>query len=421
PRKDEEVWFEDGNLILATATVQFRVYRGLLVRHSLVFKDMLSLPQPPDSDALPKCTQCVPVITIPVADSPQDLRHFLKALTGNCLLYVTEDGMHPTYHEISSLIRMSHKYQCETILERCMKYMSSFYHDDFELWRNDEEVFSPPGFERIHSIGVVNLARLVGADKWLPGALMGCCMLGAELIDGFQREDGTRETLSLDDLGRCYLGRANLVEANATATLKLLRQTLSPDCRRPERCEPTLRQLLGDLADIEQHKKTVFNLRWDWSWTPYVDRQDVERELCWECYRMLGKHGRQKEIHAEIYERLPEMMGVKVERWGVPDPAPQPEEAPQDDAVGAAPTPAPPAGGIPVPPLVIPPPQPIIIQPPQNAPPPPPLPPPIVIPPAMHVVIPPPLMAQGHWQAPPPPPVQPAVPVVIIPPAAPGP
>ena len=325
---------------------------------------------------------------------------------------------------------MAHKYQCETLLERCMKYMSSFYHDDFTLWRNDEAVFSPPRFDRIHCIGVVNLARLLGADKWLPGALMACCMLGAELFDGFVREDGTRETLSLDDLGRCYLGRANLVEANATATLKLLKQTLSPDCVRPERCEPTLRKLLADLANVDEHKKTIFNLRWDWSWTPYVDRQDVERDLCWDCYRMLGKQGRQKEIHNDIYARLPELMNVKVDRWGMPDAVET--EAPQDDADGTAPAPTAPAVGMPV----VPPP--IIVQPPQVAHPPP---APIIIPPAMPFVILPPIQppqvvpagppqvamgppAVAQAQAPPPP--QPPLPaaagvIIIPPPAAPGP
>ena len=88
PPKDEELWFDDGNLILTTSTMQFRVYRGLLTAQSLVFRDMLSLPQPPDSETSSKCTYCASVVTIPVADSPWDLRHFLKFMTGNGLLYV---------------------------------------------------------------------------------------------------------------------------------------------------------------------------------------------------------------------------------------------------------------------------------------------------------------------------------------------
>ncbi len=88
-RKDEELWFEDGNLILTTPTVRFRVYRGLLVAHSPVFRDMLSLPQPPEATPPSKCANCMPIVTLPLFDSPSDLHHFLKTLTARGLLYVT--------------------------------------------------------------------------------------------------------------------------------------------------------------------------------------------------------------------------------------------------------------------------------------------------------------------------------------------
>ena len=143
---------------------------------------------------------------------------------------------------------MGHKYQCDKIVNRCVEYLKRYYHDDFSLWRNDEAVFSPPKFKPIHNIGVVNLARLLGADVMLPGALMGCCMLDMEIVEGFAREDGTREMLSLEDLGRCYLGRAKLLEANAEATLKLLKQSVASGCQRPERCEATMRKILNELT-----------------------------------------------------------------------------------------------------------------------------------------------------------------------------
>ncbi len=337
---------------------------------------------------------------------------------------------------------MAHKYQCEALLERCMQYMSAFYHDDFPLWQTDGAVFSPRKFERIHCIGVVNLARLLGADKWLPGALMGCCMLGAEIVDGFMREDGTRETLSLEDLARCYLGRANLMEANAIATLKLLKQTVSPTCRRPERCEQALRHILSELANEADDKTTpLTRLRWDFGWMDFVDRTDVERDLCWECRRMLGKDGRQKDVEREIYERLPEMMGVKVDRWGLPEPEPagdtdntDPDPAAAQGPATVVPPPVPAPIVIQPPPAVMqqvpaPAPPPVVIQQPPGAPPanvnlppqhvpaaqlpipppvqaPPPGPPAIVVPPVVPQVIPGPV------------PAQPAVPVVA---AAPGP
>ncbi|KAI0752020.1 hypothetical protein C8Q74DRAFT_1211638 [Fomes fomentarius] len=363
PQRDEELWMEDGNLILVTASVQFRVYRGPLIGQSLVFRDMLSLPQPAEHPASKhsSCADCIPCITIPLSDSPEDLRHFLRVMTGQSTCF---GGLHPTFDEISALVRMGNKYQCDKLVNRCVEYLKRYYHDDFDLWRNDEAVFSPPNFKPIHNIGVVNLARLLGVDVILPGALMGCCMLGMEIVEGFTREDGTREMLSLEDLGRCYLGRANLLEANAEATLKLMKQSLAPGCRRPERCEPTIRKILHGLAEGSQN--VLFSLRWDWSWTPFIEREDKERDLCSECFKMLGKRGRQKEIHRAIFDKLPSLMGIKVERWGLPPveseseaqdpPPPDPTTVTAPAAQAAAPAPAPvapagvaPAGHAPVP------------------------------------------------------------------------
>ena len=44
--RSEEVWFDDGNIILVAENKAFRVHRSMLVRHSQVFKDLFELSQP---------------------------------------------------------------------------------------------------------------------------------------------------------------------------------------------------------------------------------------------------------------------------------------------------------------------------------------------------------------------------------------
>ena len=41
--RDSALWLEDGNIVLIVQDVEFRVYAGLLIKHSVVFGDMLSL------------------------------------------------------------------------------------------------------------------------------------------------------------------------------------------------------------------------------------------------------------------------------------------------------------------------------------------------------------------------------------------
>ena len=207
---------------------------------------------------------------------------------------------------------MAHKYQCEKLLEHCTTYLKRFYHDSFDGWRDNSTCMSPPRFERIHAIGVVNLARLLGHPKMLPGALMACCLLETEIADGFEREDGTRETLTPEDLARCMVGRAKLLEANVRATLRILHPEVHPDCLRRDTCAGVLVGMLKKLED----GTVLYSFRWDWTWTAYVEWADTRRELCPRCFDMLGKGGRQKEQHLDIFGKLPDMMGVKVDHWG---------------------------------------------------------------------------------------------------------
>ena len=43
-QRDAQFWYEDGTVILVVHDVEFRVYKGVLVQHSLFFRDMFSLP-----------------------------------------------------------------------------------------------------------------------------------------------------------------------------------------------------------------------------------------------------------------------------------------------------------------------------------------------------------------------------------------
>lgn len=81
-----------------------------------------------------------------------------------------------TYHKLSALIRIGHKYQMDHLVHQSLDYLRTMYPDDWSvcskgtpMWRLGQ-----------YSIGVVNLARLTGAHHLLPCALMQCCSLGLE-------------------------------------------------------------------------------------------------------------------------------------------------------------------------------------------------------------------------------------------------
>lgn len=69
------VWFEDGNVILiAAGSAAFKVHRGQLERHSEVFRDMFSIPQPKGQVLLDGC------LFVELHDCPSHVFHLMTAL-----------------------------------------------------------------------------------------------------------------------------------------------------------------------------------------------------------------------------------------------------------------------------------------------------------------------------------------------------
>jgi hypothetical protein len=100
----ETLWIEDGNLILEADTARFKVYRGVLVKYSSVFCEILSIPQPSDQELF----DGLPIVRL--QDSSEDVTYFLNALYGMrycslLFIYLYAHAVmkyYPTWDEIRS-------------------------------------------------------------------------------------------------------------------------------------------------------------------------------------------------------------------------------------------------------------------------------------------------------------------------------
>ena len=70
-----DIFFADGNVVLIAGHTAFKVHRGQLERHSDVFRDLFSVPQP-------EVNQCLVdgCPSVELYDHPTDLHHLLVAL-----------------------------------------------------------------------------------------------------------------------------------------------------------------------------------------------------------------------------------------------------------------------------------------------------------------------------------------------------
>lgn len=77
-KRDSEVWFEDGNIVVIAQNTAFRFHKSVLSLHSSVFSDLFSIPQP--SPAGEETLDGCPVVH--VSDTSYDFRELLRAIYG---------------------------------------------------------------------------------------------------------------------------------------------------------------------------------------------------------------------------------------------------------------------------------------------------------------------------------------------------
>ncbi|KAI0705964.1 hypothetical protein C8T65DRAFT_809535 [Cerioporus squamosus] len=314
--RDEEFWYEDGTIILVARNVEFRVYKGVLADHSSVFADMISLPQPTSSSSSPAHVDC-PLIYL--EESPEDLRHILRALfPKKSATFIHLDAEPHTFHMISAYVRLGHKYHIDTLFDQSLSHLKGCFTTDFDarqkwLTKNWQGVPVEWGsYEaRVYAIGVVNLARLAQCVTILPSALEACCSLKVEeLFDGFLRQDGTRERLSEKDLKLCIAGMRALTHAGSAAVIEALVGFSRDECKTREVCQGTIQLLISDHTDDVMGFPAGTGSPFE-NWEDYMSL--FLKGACRGCAMNVKKrfHAQQRSLWA----KLPSIFGITIEGW----------------------------------------------------------------------------------------------------------
>ena len=77
PEKSENLWFEDGSIVLQAENTQFKVHRSILAKNSPIFADLFKIPHPASEPTIDGC----PVVHL--QDSAEDIKHVLLILYGD--------------------------------------------------------------------------------------------------------------------------------------------------------------------------------------------------------------------------------------------------------------------------------------------------------------------------------------------------
>ncbi|KAH9856111.1 hypothetical protein C2E23DRAFT_722423 [Lenzites betulinus] len=311
-QRDTEFWLEDGNLVLIAHTTGFRVYRGLLASQSEVFGGMFESASPSTGDSFDGC----PVVHL--SESPEDLRHLLRVILPASQRRFSAEAKDMSFSQLSAVARLAHKYniadletQASTVLQSA--YVQTFA--DLEALQAFRELEDPgpadgnfPTFDDVCAIGAINYARLLDQPGVLPYAMYTCCGLGADILDGWTREDGTREHLSTEDLKRVVNGREKLAMTARHAFLRIFDPASGES---PCSCEAALVELMMG-AGLSEGPATHDVLS---SWEPDIRRLCFDFDICQLCEDdLLARDDMERR---QIWARLPEFFGLDVPGWSV--------------------------------------------------------------------------------------------------------
>ena len=159
----------------------------------------------------------------------------------------------------------------------------------------------------------MNIARLTRCDVILPSALLVCCALEEELVQGFKREDGTQETLSPDDFMLCHLARGQLFEHTAGQLVDVCKPFTHASCKTRKKCQREHIALIRDL--LECNTMTIIRPVESFkSWKSYVSEMYSYWTLCRHCRNSLKREWIQSQQYN--WNELPKIFHVELTHWG---------------------------------------------------------------------------------------------------------
>ncbi|KAJ7711892.1 hypothetical protein B0H16DRAFT_1343346 [Mycena metata] len=174
-----ELWFLDGNVVIIASSVAFKVHRGQLRRHSEVFDDLFSIPQPQDQDLYDGCPW------VEVYDCPSDVLYFLKALYDGLYFQSLRANDFPA---VAAVLRLSTKYLVEHLRQHCMTRLDLDWPSTLAGWDQREHAATDaqghytPRLACPHPILVIHLALDLGLASLLPAALYDLARYGPSKI-----------------------------------------------------------------------------------------------------------------------------------------------------------------------------------------------------------------------------------------------
>ncbi|KAI1787715.1 hypothetical protein LXA43DRAFT_1028058 [Ganoderma leucocontextum] len=309
--KDTEVWLHDGNIVVISKNIAFRVHKSVLSLHSEVFRDLFLLPPPPGDEQSTSFEGC-PTVRMP--DTPEDLRHLLLVVCCGKDYYHENDEIVPVPCKVlCSLIRMGHKYAIPKVLNDALSRLKRYYTSDLSLWDDQDRRGRYVTVGAKDHIPTIQVAHLTNTPSILPSAFLDMAYFAEDDIVtlskcGAQCQCG----LSPELVRQALRGKAAII-ANITGRLLAIHTVVpASKCPTPERCTMVAHQVLRTEIWMGGFRTkcsivTVFQPLCAWYWREVKDR------LCPSC--MNASRTTDEDLRKSEWKELPRFFSLKIDDW----------------------------------------------------------------------------------------------------------
>lgn len=205
PRHLNNLWYDDGSVVLKAGDDFFRVHSSILSQKSSVFATLLLQSQAENTETHKGC----PMVTL--GDDAEELRQLL--LTIYEISYFEDNAQYFVY--LRAILRLSTKYDMARLRDLALQRLKCGVPTTLASF-DDPKYQDERASAQRNVLAVINLAREINCLELLPCAYYYCSRLPTSTI--FQG-DG-RDVLVLPDITACILGKEQL--------LKMQRQTTHP-------------------------------------------------------------------------------------------------------------------------------------------------------------------------------------------------
>ncbi|KAJ7073992.1 hypothetical protein C8F01DRAFT_5919 [Mycena amicta] len=313
-RRIEDLWFDDGNIILQAGNAQYRVHRSTLARRSPVFKDMLSFPQPVDAELV----EGNPLVRLP--DPEEEVTPFLMALFDP--EFFLPFPSFTDFNTIYGCLRLSHKYEVAGLRRRALVHLSSRFrttilqHDDLadsswpasdsELWEINPQLSDVGTWKEPKStylVSVIALAREVGALWVLPAAFY---HLTTDIVGyrvGGMGDEGKDTSLSLHDQANLARGSDAQMKAAFGITQLFQNPRHTKGCASPDNCLTGRLDLVEDSQEMfADYLRDPLEVWIEGHWADYEER------LCKVCVSAIKENI--ADARCSFWDDLPDVYGL---------------------------------------------------------------------------------------------------------------